>query len=646
MKIIQIILFLLIFYGGESLGNDTLQIERIRFTIELMPKDSSRLDFIHKEAMKYQGSEFFGQLSTMLYRDAIMIGNNKYSSIGSYYMVVESYNQNDSAAIYEWLDKLSAVALEEKMYYEYFNGKRYLVHYYSRNEAFEKAINIALKIKREAVNLDSNEGLIAANIALANTYNASDQCENGCEVLEETLPLIGKDDLIEQLDICVQLLSGYDFLENNGRCLKYLDVLKGTLEKMEKTRPGTKQSFFDTYLFREIIFAKTSMRLNNFDEAQKHIVHCEEYLDENTFFMYRSLYHDTCTDLYAHNGEYDKAILHNDKSIDIIREIYATNYINLLAKKADLLVLAGRSYEAAVIYQTLLPASDSIFYNRSETQLTQIRENYNYEKAQYRIEQNKSNIQGLLLIFFISTLLALVLFSIKLWEIRHKIRKSKEEIEEATRTVDRANDMKALFLKSISHDIRTPLNAVVGFTELLTSNKKLPAETRAEYGDIVKKNSEELMLLVNNVLDLSRLEAGMMKFNIQDCDVLSLCYEAIHMPDKLQNSMSVINFETEVEELIISTDTNRFSHMLRSILHTTDEETPANISFSLKLEERKQQLWFKIVGAPLANMKRSTHERQVSNEINRLFVERFNGEYRIVNDMEEGAVIHITYPIK
>lgn len=82
---------------------------------------------------------------------------------------------------------------------------------------------------------------------------------------------------------------------------------------------------------------------------------------------------------------------------------------------------------------------------------------------------------------------------------------------------EEANEMKNRFLSNISYHIRIPLNGVVGFSQLIASEPNMPDELRKVLFHH-QKNSEELMRLVNDVLDLSRLEAGMMKFNIQSTD--------------------------------------------------------------------------------------------------------------------------------
>ena len=78
----------------------------------------------------------------------------------------------------------------------------------------------------------------------------------------------------------------------------------------------------------------------------------------------------------------------------------------------------------------------------------------------------------------------------------------------------------------MSHEIRTPLNAIVGFSSLLTSAEISPEE-REEYSAIISTNSELMLTLINDILDISRLETGKIHFAYEDIDIPSLCQQVI-----------------------------------------------------------------------------------------------------------------------
>ena len=80
-----------------------------------------------------------------------------------------------------------------------------------------------------------------------------------------------------------------------------------------------------------------------------------------------------------------------------------------------------------------------------------------------------------------------------------------------------------MFLSNMSHEVRTPLNAIVGFSAVLASDDdSFDEESRKEFCEIIKVNSFQLLKLINDILDISRMESGRIKFVEEECDVVEL----------------------------------------------------------------------------------------------------------------------------
>ena len=90
-------------------------------------------------------------------------------------------------------------------------------------------------------------------------------------------------------------------------------------------------------------------------------------------------------------------------------------------------------------------------------------------------------------------------------DIGDRIRRSQELIE-AKRRAEKADKMKSVFLANMSHEICTPLNAIVGFSEIIAVTEN--EEEKLQYLEIIQKNSNLLLQLINDILDLSRIESG------------------------------------------------------------------------------------------------------------------------------------------
>lgn len=102
---------------------------------------------------------------------------------------------------------------------------------------------------------------------------------------------------------------------------------------------------------------------------------------------------------------------------------------------------------------------------------------------------------------------------------KNSLVKSEQLLRIAKEHAEEANLIKSTFIANISHEIRTPLNAIVGFSSLLT-NPDVEEEKKHEFTAIITDNSELLLNLVNDVLDISRMEADNMKFNIKTVNVV------------------------------------------------------------------------------------------------------------------------------
>ena len=322
-----------------------------------------------------------------------------------------------------------------------------------------------------------------------------------------------------------------------------------------------KKAFYDVYLFCEVYYTYYYLYAGQPEQAHKNLVNAGKFLNGNTFFLYRVLYYDAYAAYFRACKAYDRALAKIDSTIMLLQEDFNSNYIHQKLTKADILAEAGRSAEAIPLYIETLHLKDSIETTVLDKQMQQIKAKYNIDKVALEEEQLKSYIQLGTLIVVVIILIILVAFMLRISHVRKALERSEKETRETTRMAEEANEMKNRFLSNISYHIRIPLNGVVGFSQLIASEPNMPDKLRKEYSSIIQKNSEELMRLVNDVLDLSRLEAGMMKFNIQEYGLAELCNEATYMARMHSEGCTVIRLENEIEtDLNIRVDTVRVSH--------------------------------------------------------------------------------------
>ncbi len=139
------------------------------------------------------------------------------------------------------------------------------------------------------------------------------------------------------------------------------------------------------------------------------------------------------------------------------------------------------------------------------------------------------------------------------------------KLERERKKALQADKLKSAFLANMSHEIRTPLNAIVGFSELLQTVED--KEEKAEYMKIINANNEQLLRLIGDVLDLSKIESGMLElkeseFSIRDlfCDLYESFKQRIH-----SSAISFI-FEKPLDDFLVYTDQNRLTQIVTNYL--------------------------------------------------------------------------------
>lgn len=199
--------------------------------------------------------------------------------------------------------------------------------------------------------------------------------------------------------------------------------------------------------------------------------------------------------------------------------------INNGIRKADSLVKTGKPDEALTYYKSSLKSKDSLYNLITNSQMEEILSLYNMDKLILQREQRHSMFHQTCLYISVIIILALLLSNIHIYRSRKRLQKNEKEIRRLTSIAEEANEIKSHFLTNMSYNIRILLNNVVGFSQLMTEDGNLNEKEKREYSGIIQSNSAELIQLVNNVLDLSRLEANMMKFQLQNCNVQEWCNE-------------------------------------------------------------------------------------------------------------------------
>lgn len=237
-------------------------------------------------------------------------------------------------------------------------------------------------------------------------------------------------------------------------------------------------------------------------------------------------------------------------------------------------------------------------------------------------------------------------------EFNNMLREAKEKAEESNR-------LKSAFLANMSHEIRTPLNAIVGFSDMICQTDD--PEARAEFQKIVHVNNDLLLQLIDDILDLSKIEAGTMEYYYNPTDVNELI-EAVcfQMNQKNQNPKVVIQFTEKEPVCSMVTDRQRlmqvFNNLVGNALKFTAE---GSVTIGYRMNESRDEIRFFVRDTGIgiaADRKDQIFDRFVKLNsfvkgtglglaICRIIVEHFGGTIGVDSKEGEGSCFWFCLPV-
>lgn len=232
-----------------------------------------------------------------------------------------------------------------------------------------------------------------------------------------------------------------------------------------------------------------------------------------------------------------------------------------------------------------------------------------------------------------------------------------QELIEAKRKAEEADRMKSVFLANMSHEIRTPLNAIVGFAEIIALTEA--QEEKDEYIGIIRKNSNVLLQLINDILDLSRIESGKSEIHFQLVEMTSLIdeVEKVHrlkMPDGIE-----LKVTRPQEKIWITTDRNRVTQILFNFLSNAIKNTRQGcITIRMCVEKDWLKLFVTDTGCGIAREELPlifTRFEKLNDfvqgtglglSICQSLVERLGGKINVESEIGEGSTFAMFLPYR
>ena len=240
-----------------------------------------------------------------------------------------------------------------------------------------------------------------------------------------------------------------------------------------------------------------------------------------------------------------------------------------------------------------------------------------------------------------------------------RLKKVQEELEAARRVAEVAGAQKTAFLANMSHEIRTPLNAIVGFAGLLANASE---SERNSYVEIIKGNTNMLLQLVNDILDMSKIEAVTLEFIYSDTDVNQIMRELEGIfrlrLEEADSSVRIV-FEPCLPVCFIHTEKNRVSQVLSNFLSNAFKYTKEG-SITLGYKVREDDIYFYVqdtgAGIPAGKVDK-VFERFMKLDakkqgtglglsISRTIIKKLGGEIGVFSEYGKGSTFWFTLPVK
>ena len=560
-------------------------------------------------------------------------------------------------SIISWTDELAPTLKSPKTEEAYFTLVLWEVNAFIMRGDLSLAIDRARLMYEYAKDIKSNFGIALSNQAVGQAYSASNIQDKALISYMDALRYLPENNP-QTYRLLVKISTQLQQMNRLEEAMEYVKKLNPLLEQnpehplaipilIENATYYISSGDQDTAL--QYLYRADSIYKNHTHE----IAH-EFSINYYTAACYRALAAD-----YHDKEKADEALALYNQLLEVVsNNKRSLEYRWICAEKIYLYKLLGRFDEACQIYKELYSVTDTLASKSYIRQINALKATYQIDEIELenKAQQNKMVV----VLIFIGLGLLTFISMLAIWLRRQKkvVVMSTETLEQLRHNAENATRAKSIFLSNMSHEIRTPLNALSGFSALLTE-EGLDDSTRRQCTDIIQQNSELLLKLINDVIDLSSLEFGKMQFSIAEHDAVATCRNVTDTVGKVKQTQAELLFETSLEELYIETDDSRLQQVLINLLINATKFTPDG-SITLKLEKQSEEMaLFSVTdtGCGIPKEKQASIFRRFEKldenaqgsglglSICQLIIEHIGGKIWIDPDYTGGSRFVFTHPI-
>ena len=490
-------------------------------------------------------------------------------------------------SIISWTDELAPTLKSPKTEEAYFTLVLWEANAYIMRGDLSLAIDRARLMYEYAKDIKSNFGIALSNQAIGQAYSASNIQDKALSSYMDALRYLPENNP-QTYRLLVKISTQLQQMNRLEEAMEYVEKLNPLLEQNPEHPLAIPILIENATYYISSGDQDTALQyLHQADSIYKN--HTHEIAHEFSINYYTAACYRALAADYHDKEKADEALALYNQLLEVVsNNKRSLEYRWICAEKIYLYKLLGHFDEACQIYKELYSVTDTLASKSYIRQINALKATYQVDEIELenKAQQNKMVV----VLIFIGLGLLTFISMLAIWLRRQKkvVVMSTETLEQLRHNAENATRAKSIFLSNMSHEIRTPLNALSGFSALLTE-EGLDDSTRRQCTDIIQQNSELLLKLINDVIDLSSLEFGKMQFSIAEHDAVATCRNVTDTVGKVKQTQAELLFETSLEELYIETDDSRLQQVLINLLINATKFTPDG-SITLKLEKQSEKM--------------------------------------------------------
>ncbi len=358
--------------------------------------------------------------------------------------------------------------------------------------------------------------------------------------------------------------------------------------------------------YNYLSIGKCFLKLNKLDSAKVKIQESIEIFKELNNPNYIAIAYNQYANFFIETKNYSKALEYANMAHKIGESI-GNNY--LILEASDLIAnayLGIKDYENALKYRSKFFELSNTMRNESNIKsIAYIEAKFEYDnqlKALNLKKENEIKVSNLItkiaiLIAILMIVVSIILFSFYKLKSKTNIQlmHKSEEIYKLNHKLNHLNNTKDKFFSIIAHDLRTPFNAIIGFSEILTDQiRKKNYENIEEYAVIIQNSSQRTMDLLQNLLDWARLQTGIIEFKAVDFFIHDLLTDTIDLLNDTASQKKIQIFNNIHKELSVKADKSMISTVLRNIISNAIKFSNPGGKITISSEKNENETIFSI----------------------------------------------------